>query len=187
MSTTDPPTPSGHDRPNDPTKSQGIDYEVVHVFNEKGKEVRKMPIKTGKGTYWIDVVDRKPEVPEDGFVMDFKMGEDTSSTGSADLPFGPSDRDPNDPTKSQETACREVSARVLDKDGKEVRKIPIKIGTWQMARDLVEEKPKAPENGAGLPDNTSSAGTVNLTLVNFSVKLIKAYVLVQLSNSIFRI
>ena len=156
MSTTDPPTPSGQDRPNDPTKSQGIAYEVEHVFNVNGKKVRKMPVKMGTSTYWVDVVDRKPEVPEDGFVMDFKMGEDTDSD---DLPFGPSDRDPNDPTKSQETAGSEVSERVLNEDGKEVRKIPIKIGTTPL--DLVEEKPKAPENGAAMPDNTSSAGTVS--------------------------
>ena len=177
MSTTDLPTPSGQDRPNDPTKSQGIAYEVEHVFNEKGKEVRRMPIKTSTGTIWVDVVDRKPKVPKDGFVMDLEMDEDTSSTGSADLPFGPSDRDPNDPTKSQETVCREVSERVLNKDGKEVQKKSIKIGSsatdpvWHTTLDLVEEKPKAPE--AAIPDNTSSAGTVSLTHVNFSVKLIR--------------
>ena len=166
MSTTDLPTPSGQDRPNDPTKSQGIAYEVEHVFNEKGKEVRRMPIKTSTGTIWVDVVDRKPKVPKDGFVMDLEMDEDTSSTGSADLPFGPSDRDPNDPTKSQETVCS-----VLNKDGKEVRKIAIKIGTSatpplrHTTLDLVEEKPKAPENGAAMPDNTSSTGTFNLKFI----------------------
>ena len=87
MSTTDPPTPSGQDRPNDPTKSQEIAYEVEHVFNENGKEVRKMPIKMGTSTYWVDVVDKKPEVPEDGFVMDFNMDDDTSSTGSVTNTF----------------------------------------------------------------------------------------------------
>ena len=167
MSTTDPPTPSGQDRPHDPTKSQGrfvypkksqgIAYEVEHVFNVNGKKVRKMPIKMGTSTFWVDVIDSKPEEPKDGLVM-VKMNDYTSSIGSAD-------RDPNDPTKSQETACgEEVSARVLDKDGKEVRKIPIKMGTsaiWNTTLDLVEEKPKAPENGDAMPDNTSSAGTVS--------------------------
>ena len=76
-----PPGPPGQG-PNDPTKSQEIAYEVEHVFNENGKEVRKMPIKMGTSTYWVDVVDKKPEVPEDGFVMDFNMDDDTSSTGS---------------------------------------------------------------------------------------------------------
>ena len=41
-----------------------IAYDVEHVFNENGKEVRKMPIKMGTATYWVDVVDKKPEVPE---------------------------------------------------------------------------------------------------------------------------
>ena len=77
-----PPGPPGQG-PNDPTKSQEIAYEVEHVFNENGKEVRKMPIKMGNDTYWVDVVDRKPEVPKDGFVMD----DDTSSTGSVTNTF----------------------------------------------------------------------------------------------------
>ena len=68
-------------------KSQEIAYEVEHVFNENGKEVRKMPIKMGTSTYWVDVVDKKPEVPEDGFVMDFNMDDDTSSTGSVTNTF----------------------------------------------------------------------------------------------------
>ena len=46
-----------------------------------------MPIKMGTSTYWVDVVDKKPEVPEDGFVMDFNMDDDTSSTGSVTNTF----------------------------------------------------------------------------------------------------
>ena len=41
----------------------------------------------GTSTYWVDVVDKKPEVPEDGFVMDFNMDDDTSSTGSVTNTF----------------------------------------------------------------------------------------------------
>ena len=32
-----------------------IAYDVEHVFNENGREVRKMPIKMGDDTIWVDV------------------------------------------------------------------------------------------------------------------------------------
>jgi hypothetical protein len=35
-----------------------IAYNVEHVFNENGREVRKMPIKMGDETIWVDCVDQ---------------------------------------------------------------------------------------------------------------------------------
>jgi hypothetical protein len=34
-----------------------IAYNVEHVFNENGREVRKMPIKMGDETIWVDCVE----------------------------------------------------------------------------------------------------------------------------------
>jgi hypothetical protein len=31
-----------------------IAYNVEHVFNENSREVRKMPIKMGEETLWVD-------------------------------------------------------------------------------------------------------------------------------------
>ena len=41
---------------------QEIAYDVEHVFQENGKEVRKMPIKMGNNTFWVDVVDKEEQV-----------------------------------------------------------------------------------------------------------------------------
>ena len=35
-----------------------IAYNVEHVFNENSREVRKMPIKMGEETLWVDCVDQ---------------------------------------------------------------------------------------------------------------------------------
>ena len=37
------------------SQQNDIAYDVEHVFNENGREVRKMPIKMGDDTIWVDV------------------------------------------------------------------------------------------------------------------------------------
>jgi hypothetical protein len=44
--------------PVQPQMASEIAYNVEHVFNENGREVRKMPIKMGEETLWVDCVDQ---------------------------------------------------------------------------------------------------------------------------------
>ena len=60
-----------------PNQQNDIAYNVEHVFNENGREVRKMPILIGDHTFWADVVDNKDgdtnsdvaNIPEDGIML----------------------------------------------------------------------------------------------------------------------
>ena len=42
--------------PPPPSQGSEIQYNVEHVFEEDGREVRKMPIKVNGETLWVDCV-----------------------------------------------------------------------------------------------------------------------------------
>ena len=72
--------------PPDPHSSE-IAYDVEHVFNENGKEVRKMPIKMGNSTFWVDVVDNKDNVmPEDAVMLNLDDPEPAAPSTPAPTP-----------------------------------------------------------------------------------------------------
>merc|ERR1711894_298267 len=64
-----------------------IAYDVEHVFNENGREVRKMPIKLGNDTFWVDVCqeENKTEpnsdgaaIPDDSIMLNLDMEGNTA-------------------------------------------------------------------------------------------------------------
>ena len=53
----------GQQQPPGP-QQQNIQYNIEHVFNENGKEVRKMPVEINGETVWVDVVDQSNLDPD---------------------------------------------------------------------------------------------------------------------------
>ena len=87
-----------------------IAYDVEHVFNENGREVRKMPIKLGNDTFWVDVckTDNKAgaltsdegTIAEDSIMLNLEMdgsgGSDSNpvlSQGSSTISLGTANDD----------------------------------------------------------------------------------------------
>jgi hypothetical protein len=57
-----------------------IAYETEHIFMENGKEVRKMPVRVGKETMWVDCVTSEipGEIQSDALVL--HLDDDMSSS-----------------------------------------------------------------------------------------------------------
>lgn len=62
-----------------------IAYDVEHVFNENGREVRKMPIKMGEDTIWVDVKNEGASGNSEDSIM-FKLDMEGNGNPNANVP-----------------------------------------------------------------------------------------------------
>ena len=62
-----------------------IAYDVEHVFNENGREVRKMPIKMGDDTIWVDVKKEGASGNSEDSIM-FKLDMEGNGNPNANVP-----------------------------------------------------------------------------------------------------
>ena len=58
-----------------------IAYDVEHIFNENGREVRKMPIKMGDDTIWVDVKNEGTTTTSEDSIM-LKLDMEGNATSS---------------------------------------------------------------------------------------------------------
>ena len=71
-----PPPPQSEPQPSE------IQYNIEHVFEENGKQVRKMPINLNGQTIWVDCADHQPAESNNSVMLDLDTGNTVTSSSA---------------------------------------------------------------------------------------------------------